>query len=83
MAKKASFEIYEGLDERKKKFVVVPRGAGDKKLVDEAASYLTKLNHCSRKHIKTAVGYVWKDELYLQNPAIPGARLVTVLTYIR
>lgn len=83
MAKKASFEIYEGLDQRKKKFVVVPKGAGDIYHIGEAAAYLRKLNHCSGQHIESAVGYVWKDELYLQNPAIPGARLVTVLTYVR
>ncbi len=83
MAKKASFEIYEGLDQRKKKYVVVPKEPGDIYYIGEAAAYLRKLNHCSGLHIESAVGYVWKDELYLQNPAIPGARLVTVLTYVR
>ena len=82
MAKKTLFEIYEGLGSRKKTFTVIPYKYNVNQAV-AAADHLKKLNHCSLKHIHITKGYIWKDELYLQNPAIPGAKLVTVLTYTR
>lgn len=84
MAKKASFEIYEGLDQRKKKYVVVQDGALNKKLVKESISYLAKLNHCSKKHIKTTIGYIIDDLLYLEGkPCNDKAQFVTVSYYVR
>ena len=82
MAKKTLFEIYEGLGSRKKTFAVISFNYKSKEL-DAAFNYLKKVNHCSGKHICGTKGYVWKDELYFENPAIPGAKLVKVLYYIR
>lgn len=82
MAKKANFEIYEGLGSRKKTFAVIPFKFKEDQL-DAAVNHLKKVNHCSSEHLHLTVGYVWKDELYLENPAIPGARLVSVLYYVR
>ena len=84
MAKKASFEIYEGLDQRKKKYVVVRDGRKDKELVKESVLYLAKLNHCSKKHIKTKLGYIIDDLLYLEGkPCNDKAEFVTVSYYVR
>lgn len=82
MDKKTLFEIYEGLGSRKKTFAVIPFNYTAEQF-EAAVNYLKRINHCSLDHLKGAVGYIWKDELYLQNPAIPGARLVSVLYYIR
>lgn len=82
MAKKTLFEIYEGLGSRKKTFTVIPYQYKEEQL-DAAVNHLKRVNHCSSEHLYLTTGYIWKDELYLQNPAIPGARLVSVLYYIR
>ena len=82
MAKKTLFEIYEGLGSRKKTFTVIPYKYKEEQL-DAAVNHLKRVNHCSSEHLYMTAGYIWKDELYLQNPAIPGARLVSVLYYIR
>lgn len=82
MAKKANFEIYEGLGSRKKTFAVIPYEYKTEQL-DAAVNHLKKVNHCSSKHLHLTVGYVWEDGLFLENPAIPGARLVCVLYYVR
>ena len=82
MAKKTLFEIYEGLGSRKKTYIVIPFNYTTEEL-DAAVKYLKILNHCSSQHLYLTVGYIWKDELYLENPAIPGARLVSVLYYVR
>lgn len=81
MAKKASFEIYEGLDKRKKKYVVVP-GNCTKSVMEAAAKYMMRLNHCSLAHIDVQSGYIYKGQLYLLRPSFK-ARFVLVLTYIR
>ena len=84
MAKKATFEIYEGLTSRKKKYVVVKDGALNKNLVEESILYLAKLNHCSKKHIKTDIGYIIDGLLYLEGkPCNNRAQFVTVSYYVR
>jgi len=84
MAKKAKFEIYEGFTKRKKKYIVADYAAvRDKKAWHSFIEYSRKFFKCSLDHITLQTGYVYEDELYLENPAIPGARLVTVLTYVR
>ena len=82
MAKKTLFEIYEGLGSRKKTFTVISYKYKEEQL-DAAVNHLKRVNHCSSEHLYLTTGYIWKDELYLQNPAIPGAKLVSVLYYIR
>ena len=81
MAKKASFEIYEGLDKRKKKYVVVHDNC-TRSDMEAAAKYMMRLNHCSLAHIDVQAGYIYKGQLYLLRPSFK-ARFVTVLTYIR
>lgn len=82
MAKKTLFEIYEGLGSRKKTFAVIPFKYKEEQL-DAAVNHLKKVNHCSSQHLYLTTGYVWKDGLYFENPAIPGAKLVSVLLYVR
>lgn len=82
MAKKTLFEIYEGLGSRKKTYAVIPFNYTTEQS-SAAINYLKRVNHCSSEHVVWAVGYVWMDELYLENPAIPGARLVSVFYYVR
>ena len=81
MVKKATFEIYEGLDKRKKKYVVLFDNC-EKSDAEAAAKYLMRLNHCSLAHIDVQAGYIYKGQLYLLRPSLK-ARFVTVLTYIR
>lgn len=81
MSQKAKFEIYEGLDKRKKKYVVLS-GNCKKADMEAAAKYMTRLNHCSRAHLDVQAGYIYKGQLYLLRPSLK-ARFVLVLTYIR
>lgn len=82
MAQKTLFEIYEGLGSRKKTFVVIPFNYTVEEL-DAAVKYLKKANHCSSQHLYLTVGYVWKDNLYFENPERAGAKDVAVLFYVR
>ena len=81
MAKKATFEIYEGLDKRKKKYVVVHDNC-TRSDMEAAAKYLMRLNHCSLTRIHSQAGYIYKGQLYLLRPN-SKARFVSVLTYVR
>ena len=81
MAKRASFEIYEGFDKRKKKYVVLSENC-ERSDMEAAAKYLMRLNHCSLAHLDANPGYIYKGQLYLLRPSFK-ARFVTVLTYIR
>lgn len=82
MAKKVTFEIYEGLTSRKKKYVVVPEKCPEHVWYD-AITYLMKLNHCSGKHIYATTGYILNGLLYLGTPENKKAKFVHVLTYVR
>lgn len=79
MAKKAKFEIYEGFTKRKKKYVVTDIKADYITVID----YCKKLFKCSEAHIDFTCGYLWNGELYLDEPAIPGAKIVGVAYYVR
>ena len=82
MAQKAKFEIYESLSKRKKTFAVIPFNYTTEQS-SAAINYLKRVNHCSSEHVVWAIGFVWKDELYFENPAIPGAKIVSVFSYVR
>ena len=82
MAKKTLFEIYEGLGSRKKTYIVIPFNYTTEEL-DAAVKYLKILNHCSSQHLYLTVGYVWRNNLYFEDPAIPGAKDVAFLFYSR
>lgn len=79
MAKKVTFEIYEGFTSRKKKYVVTELKADYKTVID----YCKKLFKCSEAHIDFTCGYLWNGELYLDEPAKPGAKIVGVAYYVR
>lgn len=82
--KNAKFEIYEGLNKRKKKYIVARcEDVSHKKDWSAFLSYGKRFFRCSLVHLRAAPGYVYEDELYFENPAKPGARLVKVLTYVR
>ena len=84
MAQKEKFEIYESLSKRKKKYIVADYAAvRSLKAWHSFTEYSRKFFKCSLNHIDIHIGYVYEDELYFENPEKPGARLVSVLTYIR
>ena len=81
MAKKATFEIYEGFDKRKKKYAILGEHC-QKSDMTAAAKYMMKLNHCSIAHIQVTFGYIFKGQLYFIRPD-NKAKFVHVLTYVR
>lgn len=82
MAKKETFEIYESLSKRKKKYVVLSENC--KNATYEAAlRYIMKINHCSAAHILATRGFILNGELYFDKPDNKKAKFVYVLTYSR
>ena len=80
MAKKAKFEIYEGLTWRKKKYLVFR----EKRIpTDELIEAGKKVFKCSFRHLKFTLGYIVDDDLYLTYPPLLGATQVPVVTYVR
>lgn len=75
---KAKFEIYEGFTKRKKKYVVTAIHAD----YDEVIRFCKKLFKCSEKHIDYTGAYLYKGELYLDDPKMPGAKRVGVAYYV-
>ncbi len=79
MAKKAKFEIYEGFTKRKKKYIVfatnIPR--------QEAYKYCKKFFKCSADNLVFSLGYLYKGELYLEDPDVSESRAVRIVYYVR
>lgn len=72
------FEVYESYTKRKKTYIVA-----DIKLDYETAmNFLKKFFKASEKHIEFTIGWVYKDELYLEDPEIEGAKEVGVGFYV-
>lgn len=85
MAKKATFEIYEGFTKRKKKYLVLP-DVCDQAFYDKAMSECKKFFHCAEHNLKATVGYILDNELYLGLPDYRTARKATqvcVITYVK
>lgn len=80
MAKKATFEIYEGFTKRKKKYLVVPNGTHGKAF-DDAVYAVMKINHCSITHVKVEYGYIFNGLLYIGRPTHKKVKLVSILSY--
>lgn len=83
MAKKASFEIYEGFTKRKKKYLVF---SGWRILTVNDIRECTRFFHCARQNLDARCGYIFNNELYLELPDYKtkrGAKEVTVVTYVR
>ena len=79
MAKKAKFEIYEGFTKMKKKYIVFATNVPGL----EAYEYGKKFFKCSAAHLVSPLGYLYKGELYLEDPDVPEARVVRVIYYVR
>lgn len=76
----AKFEIYEGLtsQNRVKKYIVTKIDAD----YDEVMKYCKRFFRCSEAHIDFTCGYLYKGELYLDDPEKAGAKTVGVAYYI-
>lgn len=74
---KAKFEIYEGFTKRKKKYVVTDSCSD----YDEVIRFCKKLFKCSETHIYLTSGFLYRGELYLDDPEMPGAKYVRVAYY--
>lgn len=83
MAKKVTFEIYEGFTKRKKKYVVSNGFLTVWKHYKALVDYSKRLFRCSERHLMICKGYIYDGVLYLENPAKPGAKLVSVAYYVR
>lgn len=82
MAKKVTFEVYEGLTSRKKKYIVVPIGTYGKAF-DDAVNAVMRINHCSITHVKVDYGYIFNGLLYIGGPTHKKVKLVSILSYRR
>lgn len=77
--KKTDYEIYLSFSKRPKKYVVTEFGTRK----PEVLKYCKRLFKCSDKHINIRPGWIYKDELYLENPNKVGAQIVVVGCYVR
>ena len=76
-------EIYEGFTKRKKKYVVSNGYLTVWKHYNALVDYSKKLFKCSERHLMICKGYIYDGVLYLENPAKPGAKLVSVAYYVK
>lgn len=80
------FEVFIGKNKqgKDKKYIVVDYSAINtlKKCAD-LLTYCKRFFKCSEDHLRSYNGYVYKDGLYFDNPAIPGAKLVVIVTYAK
>lgn len=82
MAKKAKFEIYEGLSNRKKTFTVIPFNYTTEQY-EAAVNYLKRVNHCSSSHIFLTDGYILDGLLYIGESNNKKTKRVFVFYYVR
>ena len=78
---KNEFEVYEGRTEknRVKKYLVTSAGAS----YVRTAEYARKFFKCSESHITVENGWIYKGELYLENPEKKtGCKMVTVAYWV-
>lgn len=76
----AKFEIYEGLtsQNRVKKYIVTKIDADYLEVMDFAKRFFK----CSEAHIDFTCAYIYKGELYLDDPEKTGAKKVEVAYYV-
>lgn len=72
-------EIYEGFGKRKKKYIVTKKDADYLTVI----SYCKKFFKCGEAHITFEPGYIYKGELYLEDPMKYGTKVVGVAYYVR
>ena len=78
MAKSSSFEIYESISGRKKKYIVTKIDADYVAVID----YAKKLFKCSEAHIDFTCAWIYKGKLYLDDPEKVGAKKVGVAYWV-
>lgn len=78
MAEKYELFIGKNKQGRDKKYLVFDHRVK----VTAVHACCKKFFHCAGWNVCIEDAYVWKDNLYLLNPAIPGAKLVTVAYYV-
>ena len=76
----AKFEIYEGLtsQNRVKKYIVTKIDAD----CNEVWNFAKRFFKCSETHIDFVSGWLYKGELYLEDPEKTGAKKVGVAYYV-
>lgn len=72
-------QIYEGLGKRKKKYIVTKKDADYLTVIN----YAKKFFRCSEAHITFEPGYIYKGQLYLEDPMKHGTKVVGVAYYVR
>ena len=78
---KSEFEVYEGRTDnnRVKKYLVTAAGAS----YIRTSEYARKFFKCSEAHITVENGWIYKGELYLENPEKnTGCKMVTVAYWV-
>lgn len=71
-------QIYEGLNGKKKKYVVADRLMKNNDLINIAK----KLYHCKADNVEVTAGWVHGGLLYLENPHKKGQQTVLVAFHI-
>lgn len=74
----AKFEIYKGFNKKQKTYIVTQVEAD----YDEVMKYCKKFFRCSESHVEFTVGYLYKGELYLEDPDEAKSRAVGVAYYV-
>jgi len=74
----AKFEIYKGFNKKQKTYIVTQVEAD----YDEVMKYCKRFFRCSEAHIDFTCGYLYKGELYLDDPEKAGAKTVGVAYYV-
>ena len=90
MKKNLNYEIYESYSKKRttKKYIVVSLRSD----YNEVMNFAKKFFHCSEAHLDFTTGYVYGNELYLDDPRflripdpryLKGARKVRVVSFVR
>ena len=78
--KKTDYEIYLSFSKRPKKYIVATLTAVN---VVAMKYYCKRFFKCSEQHIAIRLGWIYKDELYFEDPEKSGTRMVYVGYYVR
>lgn len=81
MKKGIKYEVYESFSKKRtsKKYLVTSIYED----YQDVMSFAKRFFKCSEAHIEFTCGYIYKDELYLEDPEIRGTRVVGVAYYVR
>lgn len=81
MKNNLKFEVYESYSKKRttKKYIVTSIDAD----YYEVMSFAKRFFHCSEAHIDFTCGYLYKGELYLDDPEIRGAKRIGVAYFVR